>query len=254
MDIVNWDALKKELLIRNTVESPNDLVLVSANTTYKKRGDLFQTYAVPASALMSGGGGSITLQTNGIANSDQTLLNLLEGNGIALIDTGGGTIQVAFDPATAPVQKQYIVATADESITLTDTWTSFSSPQLSVESGYIYNFRAVCIFDMTTTNTGTRWAINGTDSGATMTYYSWGSGITKNSNYLNGNNTTFNGPTTWASQSPVELIGNMAIIEGVLIPSTSDTITISVVNDTTATPYPFLFRKGSYIEYLKTPI
>ncbi len=58
MDIVNWDYLKnKGLLVRNALESPEDLVLVAANTTYKKRGDLFQTYAVPASALGGGGGG-----------------------------------------------------------------------------------------------------------------------------------------------------------------------------------------------------
>lgn len=58
MDIVNWDYLKnKGLLVRNALESPDDLVLVAANTTYKKRGDLFQTYAVPASALAGGGGG-----------------------------------------------------------------------------------------------------------------------------------------------------------------------------------------------------
>jgi hypothetical protein len=62
MDIVNWDAIRKDLLIRNTLENPNDLVLVAANTTYKKRGDLFQTYAIPASALAGGGGGGgITL-------------------------------------------------------------------------------------------------------------------------------------------------------------------------------------------------
>jgi len=59
MDIVNWDFLKKGLLVRNTLENPEDLVLVAANTTYKKRGDLFQTYAIPASAL-GGGGGSTT--------------------------------------------------------------------------------------------------------------------------------------------------------------------------------------------------
>lgn len=57
MDIVNWDFLRKGLLIKQTLENPDDLVLVAANTTYKKRGDLFQTYAVPASALGGGGGG-----------------------------------------------------------------------------------------------------------------------------------------------------------------------------------------------------
>jgi hypothetical protein len=66
MDIVNWDALKKGLLIKDTLESTNDLVLVAANTSYNKRGDLYQTYAVPASALGGGGGGGITQLTGDV--------------------------------------------------------------------------------------------------------------------------------------------------------------------------------------------
>lgn len=57
MDIVNWDALQKSLLIKDAIQNPNDLVLVAANTTYSKRGDKYQTYAVPASAIGGGGGG-----------------------------------------------------------------------------------------------------------------------------------------------------------------------------------------------------
>jgi hypothetical protein len=76
MDIVNWDALKKGLLIKNSLESTDDLVLVSANTTYKKRGDLYQTYAVPASALGGGGGGG-----NGIT---QLIGEVTAGPGIGI--------------------------------------------------------------------------------------------------------------------------------------------------------------------------
>jgi len=68
MDIVNWDALKKELLIKDSLESTNDLVLVAANTSYNKRGDLYQTYAVPASALGGGGGGTYTV-SNGLTEA-----------------------------------------------------------------------------------------------------------------------------------------------------------------------------------------
>jgi hypothetical protein len=71
MDIVNWDALKKGLLIRDSLESTDDLVLVAANTSYNKRGDLYQTYAVPASALGGGGGGGLSDQ--GIYNNAGTV-------------------------------------------------------------------------------------------------------------------------------------------------------------------------------------
>jgi hypothetical protein len=71
MDIVNWDALKKGLLIKNALENPDDLVLVAANTTYKKRGDLFQTYAIPASSL--GGGGETIVLLSDISKSSSSV-------------------------------------------------------------------------------------------------------------------------------------------------------------------------------------
>jgi hypothetical protein len=90
MDIVNWDALKKGLLIKDTLESTDDLVLVAANTSYNKRGDLYQTYAVPASALGGGGGGGTYTVTNGLtetpANNFRLGGSLL---GDTSIDAGG---------------------------------------------------------------------------------------------------------------------------------------------------------------------
>lgn len=45
-------------------------------------------------ATGGGGGGSILLQTNGTNNSDQTVLNLAQGNGITLTDIGAGAIGI----------------------------------------------------------------------------------------------------------------------------------------------------------------
>lgn len=84
MDIVNWDALKKKLLIRDTLESADDLVLVAANTSYNKRGDLYQTYAVPASALGGGGGGGTYTVTNGLTEAPANNFKL---GGSLLADT-----------------------------------------------------------------------------------------------------------------------------------------------------------------------
>jgi hypothetical protein len=83
MDIVNWDSLKKGLLLRNTLENPEDLVLVAANTTYKKRGDLYQTYAVPASAFV-GGSGPIAIQDNGTPiSAAATILNFVGATSVS---------------------------------------------------------------------------------------------------------------------------------------------------------------------------
>jgi hypothetical protein len=77
MDIVNWDYLKKGLLIKDALQSSDDLVLVAANTSYSKRGDLYQTYAVPASAIGGGGGG---LGPVGVMFKQTTPGTTVEGN------------------------------------------------------------------------------------------------------------------------------------------------------------------------------
>lgn len=59
MDIVNWSALQSNLLVRDSISNPNDLVLVGSNATWNKRGDKYLTYAVPVSALGGGGSGSV---------------------------------------------------------------------------------------------------------------------------------------------------------------------------------------------------
>jgi hypothetical protein len=94
MDIVNWLYLKKAELIRDAISNPEDLVLLGADVSFDKRGDKYLTYAVPVS-LLSGGGSSITLQTNGTDNTVQTTLNLVDGNNIELTDNGDGSVTIA---------------------------------------------------------------------------------------------------------------------------------------------------------------
>lgn len=97
MDIVNWDALQKNLLIKDAVQNPNDLVLVAANTTYNKRGDKYQTYAIPASSLV-GGSGAIAIQYNGNpVSAVATVLNFVGG-----VDVSGDPL-VTIDIPTGPV-------------------------------------------------------------------------------------------------------------------------------------------------------
>jgi hypothetical protein len=48
MDILNWLRIKKENLIRATLDSPKDLLVFGADVSFQKRGDKYQSYAVPA--------------------------------------------------------------------------------------------------------------------------------------------------------------------------------------------------------------
>jgi hypothetical protein len=140
MDIVNWDFLKKGLLIRNTLENPDDLVLVAANTTYKKRGDLFQTYAIPASSLGGGGGGGVSLvntaglisggpiSTTGTITTSMATNRLVgryaAGSGImqeislgaGLTLSGAGVLSAATGPVTSVSLETNNVVNADQTI------------------------------------------------------------------------------------------------------------------------------------------
>jgi len=48
MDILNWLRIKKENLIRPTLDSPKDLIVLGADVSFQKRGDKYQSYAMPA--------------------------------------------------------------------------------------------------------------------------------------------------------------------------------------------------------------
>lgn len=190
MDIVNWDYLKKGLLVRDTLENPGDLVLVAANTTYKKRGDLFQTYAIPASAL-GGGGATITLQTNGTDNSDQTLLNLRANgdSGILLEDIGGGTILISTDPTL--VKKAFITSSDEVYPTAAPggEWRDISGLSFPVITGSTYTFTFNIFFTITNAspqNYGTSWSVSGSNTFLALNVFSEWPGTSATTNVISG--------------------------------------------------------------------
>ena len=48
MDILNWLHIKKQNLIRTTLDSPQDLLVFGADVSFQKRGDKYQSYAMPS--------------------------------------------------------------------------------------------------------------------------------------------------------------------------------------------------------------
>lgn len=53
MDILNWLRIKKQQLIRTTLDSPQDLVVLGADVSFEKRGDKYQSYAMPAEDFLA---------------------------------------------------------------------------------------------------------------------------------------------------------------------------------------------------------
>jgi hypothetical protein len=55
MDILNWLGIKKQNLIRTTLDSPQDLLVLGADVSFQKRGDKYQSYAMPAKDFIEAG-------------------------------------------------------------------------------------------------------------------------------------------------------------------------------------------------------
>ena len=53
MDILNWLHIKKQNLIRTTLDSPQDLLVFGADVSFQKRGDKYQSYAMPAEDFLA---------------------------------------------------------------------------------------------------------------------------------------------------------------------------------------------------------
>jgi hypothetical protein len=55
MDILNWLHIKKQNLIRTTLDSPQDLLVLGADVSFQKRGDKYQSYAMPTQDFIEAG-------------------------------------------------------------------------------------------------------------------------------------------------------------------------------------------------------
>jgi hypothetical protein len=100
MDILNWLGIKKQNLIRTTLDSPQDLLVLGADVSFQKRGDKYQSYAMPAKDFIEAG----LIANTAHYELDITVTNTVTVNTIrGIIDiTGMGT--TAFltpDPAYA---------------------------------------------------------------------------------------------------------------------------------------------------------
>jgi hypothetical protein len=96
-----------------------------------------------------------------------------------------------------------------------------------VSTGVAYRFYALITYTAAATTTGSRWSINGPGT----TYLAYTSryaltGTTQTLNYA----TAFNSPAG-CSASSAATNGNIAIIEGILIPSASGTVTLRFASE-----------------------
>lgn len=117
-----------------------------------------------------------------------------------------------------------ITATADTANSATDTLANVAGLTMAVDAGDYYRFRAVCIYTADATTSGSRWTINGPATSAGTAYRSSYS-LTTTSETVNSGLTAVQLPAA-ASASSAATAGNVAVVEGVYIPSTAGTFAI----------------------------
>lgn len=103
MDILNWIFLRKEELIRTKANDPDtDLIALGADVGFNKRGDKYQTYAMP---LKYG------VQDGLIANTAHYELDITTSN-VVTVNTPRGIIDITGMGTAAPLTPDAAFATS----------------------------------------------------------------------------------------------------------------------------------------------
>ena len=93
MDILNWLRIKKENLIRTTLDSPQDLLVLGADVSFQKRGDKYQSYAMPTKDF---------IQAGNIANTAHYELDIT-ATSVVTVNTIRGIIDIINMGTSAPL-------------------------------------------------------------------------------------------------------------------------------------------------------
>ena len=93
MDILNWLYIKKQNLIRTTLDSPQDLLVFGADVSFQKRGDKYQSYAMPAEDFLAIGKNPQFISTadgtviTGVTTATKSTSVLIPANTVAAGDS-----------------------------------------------------------------------------------------------------------------------------------------------------------------------
>jgi hypothetical protein len=118
MDILNWLYIKKQQLIRTNLDSPQDLVVLGADVSFQKRGDKYQSYAMPAQDFIEAG----LVANTAHYELDITLTNVVTVSTTrGIIDiTGMGTSAPLTPGAAYATSVSFLINNPDLDLTITN--------------------------------------------------------------------------------------------------------------------------------------
>jgi hypothetical protein len=163
MDILNWLRIKKENLIRTTLDSPQDLVVLGADVSYQKRGDKYQSYAIPAEEFTKSSRGyknllisNITYTYDGMGGGEVITYDILENTLVTTVQlsvdsTGLKVYMPEFNGISVDATKLYINSQSYFSVG-TDFVPNLEEGGFTSGSGVMY-FTGLALSTVTRTST-----------------------------------------------------------------------------------------------------
>ena len=255
IDSSKWKLDGNNLYNKNT----GRIGIGTANPTaqFHTKGELrfegIGTNTTNASILTADGSGNITTRTlsNMLADPETSaLLNTFTSTSKGLVPaSGGGTSSFlrADGNFAVPMGNNYrnlvtIVTDVINNNATANTLVDVTGLSFTVKAGITYRFYAVIPYTSATTNNGTRWTINAPT--ATLLNYSSRYTLSATSatvNYCNAINLPAN-----CNNNSI-LTGNVAIIEGVIIPSAQGTVQVRFASESANTA--ITAKAGASLEY-----
>jgi hypothetical protein len=174
-------------------------------------------------------------------------LEYQEGEGFKVISTTGA-YRIASNPSgiTEKTALSFVYMSSDSGGPTSTSFVNITGLSFPVTANKTYWFRFVIPYTASNTTVGARFAINGPGIPSFLVYQ------TENSNgaaaiFNNRGITAYDG-TSQASANAASLVSNLAIIEGVITPSSSGTVIARIASEVTATSTP---KAGSFVKYLE---
>ena len=213
---------------------------------------------------------TVTLAAGSFASLDEVNLNA-EGGGVLIVPDGGQTFIPSGNKTLPPGQaataiylgsntwvliggfkidavnvKQVLLGSdVTNNNSTANTIADVTGLSFPVVAGVRYHFRFVIRYTAAATTTGSRWSINGPASPTELVYRAEYSLTTTSRTTIEGS-TAYNLPAA-SNATSAATAGNMAIIEGVIVPSTSGNVIARFASEVASSA--IVAKAGSFVDY-----
>lgn len=182
------------------------------------------------------------------------VLHYDEGAGFEILDSFGRSLQNSSNNGSGAAvnSTNLVVLSADvtNNNATANTIADVTGLSFSVTAGETYFFRFSVWYTAAATTTGSRWSVNGPASPTRLAYRSQYS-LTATSETVNSGLTAYDQPAAAnASSTATTTGGNIAVVEGIITPSASGTVSLRFASEISSSA--IVAKPGSLLEWYRT--